>query len=419
MKISRLTLLTGALLVSGTSCLPALAETGDVISPLLTEERSSSTSSDLRDLKYAKPLPRPKGNQKPRFDTSSTGGAGVSDRSSDGRSVIRSKASGSRAWGSFGIPYTSTRVRVGNSVSGMSSSKKGYLTATYPYRAAGKLTFKSGSRTFSCSAQLIGPSILITAAHCVGPFGGKSFYTDFTYYPALYQDSSETSAPYGTWKALRAVLPGPWYRGTDTGSGACRNNDVAIIALKKQGGKFLGQKTGWFSYSWGPYSFRNNSKTKRSTAAVTTIGYPGLLDRGLIMQRSDGPSYLATCGKGKQIYQGSNFTGGSSGGAWLVNFDTASVGIPSFSGGASKGSQSTMAVVGVTSWGAADPNSRKDNWSSRLGRNKEYPKKDYTNSDSKMKGQGNIGSLLNSICKVKISGSSLVGTSLYNLGYCK
>ena len=416
MKINRLTLLSGALLVSGTSCLPAIAETGDVTSPLFTEERSSSTSSDLRALKDAKPLPRPTGNQKPRFDTSYTGSAGVSARSSDGRSVIWSKNGDSRAWGSFGIPYTSTRVRAGSSGgSGMTSSKRGYLTATYPYRAAGKLTFKkSNGKTYSCSAQLIGPSILITAAHCVGPFGGKKFYTDFTYYPALYMDSSETSAPYGTWKAITATLPNSWYNGSDTGSGSCRNNDVAVIALQKKSGKFLGKTTGWFKYSWGSYSFRNNSKTKRSTAAVTTVGYPGLLDNGRIMQRQDGPAYLATCGKGKQIYQGSNFTGGSSGGAWLVNFDTAGVGVPSFSGGASRGSQSTMAVVGVTSWGASDPNKPKDNWSSRLGRNEEYPKKDYTNADSKMKGQGNIGSLLNSICKVKLSGKTL-----YSLGYCK
>ncbi|WP_115080731.1 serine protease [Synechococcus sp. N32] len=414
MKINRFALLSSALLASGAFYLPVFAETGDVISPIVTAEASSSTSSDLRSLKTAKPMPRPKGNQKPQFDSSAAGAAGVSSRSFDGRSVIKSKGRDSRAWGSFGIPYTSTRVRAGYS-KGITSSKKGYLTATYPYRAAGKLTFKNDGKTFSCSAQLIGPSILITAAHCVGPFGGKKFYTDFTYYPALYADSSETSTPYGTWKSLVEVLPRAWYNGTDSGSGACRNNDVAIIALQPESGKFLGKTTGWYGYSWGGYSFRKNSKTKRTTAAVTTVGYPGLLDNGLIMQRQDGPAYLAKCkGKGEQIYQGSNFTGGSSGGAWLVNFDTASVGVPSFSGGASKGSQSSMSVVGVTSWGASDPNRPKDNWSSRLGKNKEYPKSSYTNADSKMVGEGNIGSLLNSICAVKVKGKSL-----YELGYCK
>ena len=93
-------------------------------------------------------------------------------------------------------------------------------------------------------------------------------------------------------------------------------------------------------------------------------------------------------------------------------FDTAGVGI-FFLGGLQRISIHN-GIVGVTSWGASDPNKPKDNWSSRLGRNEEYPKKDYTNAGSKMKGQGNIGSLLNSICKVKLSGKTL-----YSLGYCK
>ena len=414
MKINRIALLSGALLASGTFYLPAIAETDGAINSPISVEKTSSTHADLQTLRKAKPMPRQKGNQKPGFASSVKGRSGISPRSSDGQKILSSKGRDSRAWGSFGIPYTSTRVRAGYS-KGINSSKRGYLTGTYPYRAAGKLTFKSGSSVFSCSAQLIGPSILITAAHCVGPFGGKKFYTDFTYYPALYRDGAETSAPYGTWKGLTASLPTSWYNGTDSGSGACRNNDVAVIALQKQKGHFLGKTTGWYYYSWGPYSFRSNSKTKRSTAAVTTLGYPGLLDRGGVMQRQDGPAYLANCsGKADQIYQGSNFTGGSSGGAWLVNFDTASVGVPSFSGGASKGSQSTQAVVGVTSWGASDPNNPKDNWSSRLGKNKEFPKSSYQNSVSKMVGAGNIGALLNSVCSVKLGGKSL-----YNLGYCK
>ena len=97
----------------------------------------------------------------------------------------------------------------------------------------------------------------------------------------------------------------------------------------------------------------------------------------------------------------------------MVNFGSTGKGLPSLSGGASKGSKAIQAVVGVTSWGASDPNTPKDNWSSRFGRNKEYTKKSYMTTDSKMVGQGNIGSLLNSACK--IGGKN----SYYNQGYCK
>lgn len=410
MKSPRFFFLAGTLFVSGISVLPAYAA-DDVVNNSSGSSKSLSTREALVKLKNSKPFPRQTGNQKPKFESSVKGASGFSRSSDGGRGRSRSASnSGSRAYGSFGIPYTSTRVRVGN-VSGTSSSKRGYLSASYPYRPAGLLISSGGA----CSAQLIGPSILITAAHCVGPFGGERFFSNFTFYPGVYEDRSETNIPYGTWNSVNEVLPGSWYRGTDSGSGACRNNDLAILVLDKNSkGEFLGDKIGWYSYSWANYSFLNSSKTKRSTAAVTTLGYPGLLDNGKIMQRQDGPAYLATCsGGGKQIYQGSNFTAGSSGGAWLVNFGSIGKGLPSLSGGASKGSEASQAVVGVTSWGASDPNARKDNWSSRFGRNKEYTKKSYKTTHSKMVGQGNIGSLLNSICKV--GGKN----SYYNLGYCK
>lgn len=413
MKSPKFFFVAGVLFVSGIYVLPAYADV--VVNDVSGSRKSLSTGEALINLKNAKPFPRQTGKQNPKFESSVKGTSGFSRDSDGGRGRSKTaRNAGPRAYGSYGIPYTSTRVRVGN-VYGTSSSKKGYLSASYPYRPAGKLTFKNIDGKFAhCSAQLIGPSILITAAHCVGPFGKNKFYSDFTFYPGLYQDSSETNIPYGTWTAATAALPGAWLRGDDSGSGACRNNDLAVIVLNKNAkGHFLGKKIGWYSYSWGNFSFRNSSKTKRSTAAVTTLGYPGLLDDGLIMQRQDGPAYLATCsGGGKQIYQGSNFTGGSSGGAWLVNFGSRGKGLPVLSGGASKGSNATQAVVGVTSWGASDPNARKDNWSSRFGRNKEFPKKSYKTTHSKMVGEGNIGALLNGVCEL---GNK---NSYYNQGYC-
>ncbi|NEP54980.1 MAG: hypothetical protein F6K65_41855, partial [Moorea sp. SIO3C2] len=135
-------------------------------------------------------------------------------------------------------------------------------------------------------------------------------------------------------------------------------------------------------------------------------GYPGLLDQGRIMQRTDGPSYLTTVGGAEQIYQGSTFTGGSSGGPWIANLKYQD---PLFTGGAGPGTTPVNnVVVGVTSWGESDPNFSKNNYSSQFGQNAEFPNASYGRY-----GAGNIGALLNGLCSIVVNGSSL-GTQ----GYC-
>src|SRR4051812_33317520 len=79
------------------------------------------------------------------------------------------------------------------------------------------------------------------------------------------------------------------------------------------------------------YSFVSSSRTGNLTVAATaTLGYPFLMDSGNIMQRADGPTYTTTVGGAGQLMQGSNFTGRSSGGPWIVNFVAAN---PDLSGG--------------------------------------------------------------------------------------
>jgi hypothetical protein len=177
-------------------------------------------------------------------------------------------------------------------------------------------------------------------------------------------------------------------------------NDLAVIILNKNaGGQFVGDITGRLTYGWNNYSFVSSPKTGNlPVAAVSSLGYPGLLDGGRLMQRTDGPSYLTSLGSALQIYQGSDFTGGSSGGPWVVNLGFN----PGRTGGAVAGSAAVRnVVVGVTSWGASDPNAPKDNWSSRFSQNPQYPLGAYGTY-----GAGNIGSLLNSVCKLKPSGSA-------------
>ncbi|MGH8543013.1 MAG: trypsin-like serine peptidase [Gammaproteobacteria bacterium] len=313
----------------------------------------------------------------------------------------------SRAFGSFGIPYTTTRVQDGNQ-SAAGATRANRLGTTYPYRTVGKLTFSAGY----CSASLIRRSVIVTAAHCIQNFGtGSSIFSNFQFRPGHYGAAGATAAqiaPHGTWNWIRLVRPASWANGTDIGTGAARDNDLAVIALGKNAqNQFIGNITGYMSYGWNNYSFVTSSKTgNQHTAAVSTLGYPFLMDRGAIMQRTDGPSYTTSLGGAGQLWQGSNLTGGSSGGPWVVNFRSRTAAL---AGGAVEGSASVIAVIGVTSWGASDPNVPKDNWSSQFRQNTRYPNASYG-----VYGAGNIASLLNTLCSAAAPG----GGTLASQGYC-
>jgi V8-like Glu-specific endopeptidase len=312
-----------------------------------------------------------------------------------------------RAFGTFGIPYTTTRVQDGNqSAAGTTAANR--QSTTYPYRAVGKLTFSVGY----CSASLIRRSVIVTAAHCIQNFGsGGSIFSGFQFIPGHYGAAGATAAqiaPYGTWNWAALVRPASWANGTDIGAGAARDNDLAVIALRKNAnGQFIGNMVGYFSYGWNNYSFVTSPKTGNlHTAAVSTLGYPALMDSGLIMQRTDGPTYTTTVSGAGQLWQGSNFTGGSSGGPWVVNFRSR---VAALTGGAVAGTASVLAVIGVTSWGSADPNAPKDNYSSQFRQNARYPNANYGGY-----GAGNIASLLNTLC----SAAAPEGGTFASQGYC-
>lgn len=311
------------------------------------------------------------------------------------------------AFGSFGVPYTTARVQDGNlSAAGTTAANR--QSATYPYRAVGKLTFSAGW----CSASLIRRSVIVTAAHCVQNFGaGSTLFTNFQFRPGHYGAAGATAAqqaPHGSFGWLTLVRPATWANGTDIGSGAARDNDIAVIALRRNAaGQFVGNLTGWLGYGWNNYSFVSSARTGNlQTAAVTTLGYPAHMDGGAIMQRTDGPAYTTTVSGAHQIYSGSNFTGGSSGGPWVVNFRGR---VATLSGGAVAGTASNMAVVGVTSWGSANPNGPKDNYSSQFRQNTRYPNASYG-----IYGAGNIASLLNTLC----AAAAPEGGTLASQGYC-
>jgi hypothetical protein len=317
----------------------------------------------------------------------------------------------SRAFGSFGIPYTTTRVQDGIRKVWKGQTNLSRLGTTYPYSTVGRFTFNTPNGSSYCSASLILRSVLVTAAHCLQQFGSHpATYNTFRFTPAYYGPNGSTleqQHPYGVWKTGSVGRAFSWANGTDVGSGAARDNDIAVFIVKKKSGKFIGDRIGWMSYGWNNYSFVTSNRTGNlHTAATTTLGYPWYMDSGRIMQRADGPTYRTTVAGSEQLMQGSNFTGGSSGGPWVVNFSARDA---SLSGGAVQGSQSSVTVVGVTSWGSANPNFPKDNYSSQFGQNTRYPNASYGTY-----GAGNIGSLLNNLCKLPAP----EGGTYESRGYC-
>lgn len=332
-----------------------------------------------------------------------------------GVSGVRNSPFAPRAFGSFGIPYTTTRVQLGlrSGANALAASDANLLSVTYPYRAIGKLFFNTPQGPSYCSASVIRRGVIVTAAHCIQDFGGgAAINSGFRFVPGHYGAAGATLAqrePYGGWWAQGIVRPTVWANGTDIGCGAARNNDIAVLALRPNAqNQFIADVVGKLGYAWNNYSFVASPKTGNlRVAATSTLGYPAILDGGNIMQRADGPTYPTTVCNARQLWQGSNFGGGSSGGPWIVNFSGRSAVL---GGGAVPGGASVMAVVGVTSWGSADPNVQKDNYSSQFTQNPAYPAVAYG-----IYGPGNIGSLLNSLCSSRPTGS----TQTYaQLGYC-
>ena len=321
---------------------------------------------------------------------------GAAGASADGIHPLAGQA-GPPAYGTTSplaiAPYTTGGAYA--DVLGPTSVRTAVGVTSFPWRAAGKLYFNIGASTYVCTASMIKPGLLVTAAHCVYEFGTNSaagWHTNFLFAPARLDSTN----PYGTWTALTEFIPTPYYDGTDTCTtrGVVCNNDVAIITMAANaGGKLPGQVVGFYGYAWNGYSYVS-SFGGASLASITQLGYPVAFDSGLRMERTDGVGAYWTSGNLKHTVLGSAQTGGSSGGPWLVNFAAK----PVVGSGASLGNAAAFdTVVGVTSWGytTVGANTQGASW---FGQNVQYPSASYVDSHNINRGAGNIGLLVRDAC---------------------
>ena len=273
-------------------------------------------------------------------------------------------AAGTRGFGTGNHPFTTK---------GAYSQFTQYPVPLTPWRQAGKLLFTRNGLNFICSASLIRRGIAVTAAHCVNTFGTPTFNSATSFQPARHDGLT----PYGTIAAITVAVPSAYVNGTDdcTVAGVVCANDVALVILSSNPGTAIG----WYGTGSNGFGYTNTPFLGQTAAQITQLGYPGAFDSGNRMIRTDS---LGVFADPNNVQIGSDQTGGSSGGPWLVNFGVA----PSSTSTVPSENNSNL-VVATTSWGFTDPNI-KIQGASRFGNNTRFP----------APGDTNITALINAAC---------------------
>lgn len=284
--------------------------------------------------------------------------------SSNSSNANNTSGVGDLEYGSQGYPFTTRSA---------DSQSNGYTTPSiqtptnqFPWAASGQLfmTFPNGN--YVCSASLIKPGLVVTAAHCISNYGTTTVATNIQFVPGRF----DNYAPYGVWTVSNVVYPSVYRSGTDTcdpnAVGVVCANDMAVLVLNPDSsGKYAGTYIGYLGYSWNGYSFSSTFKSGTLTGEITQLGYPCLFDSCTRMVRTDGPAITAAY---NQFQLGSAQTGGSSGGPWTLNFG-ANFSAPNVIPGT--GAMPNV-VTGVTSWGYNDQ-TLKVQGAAQFGNNAAYP----------------------------------------------
>lgn len=376
-------------------------------------EAAAGVAVKVAPSRSASPIPQVFRDRLPRIDPRNlrpgdatlrgtfTGPASRVPGSPDGKRKRRSGKSGNQAqaFGTAKMPYTTQRVMV-TELGTPSDSKFNTPVTSYPFSATGKIlaTFPGG-QGFICTGSLIGPGLLVTAAHCIHNFGqgDAGFATDVKWQPSHFANAAgKAQKPYGTYSWKTAAIPSTYHDGTDTceagSAGVVCNNDIAIVILKPRDGQEAGEALGWYGYGTNGFSYVQSPTLGNKTVVhITQLGYPKAFDKGFQMIRTDAVGFRYNVGQLRNTKMGSAQTGGSSGGPWLVNFGTP----PDIKLGEDAGEAANdNIVVGVTSWGFTDTVVNEQG-SSFFGQNLEYPQTDVQNGGW---GAGNLGFLVNFFC---------------------
>jgi V8-like Glu-specific endopeptidase len=178
---------------------------------------------------------------------------------------------------------------------------------SFPYLTLGRLYYTDpGHGTFYCSAAVIRPRVVVTAAQCVHS-GDTSpgFYSNVQFVPA-YRDGV---APFGTWNAAYLVIHSNWI----STHGALPNaTDYAVVELQDRtiNGvvRRIGDVTGFLGYVI--------QKLRPNHAHL--LAYTSSFDSGEKLHQVTGQSFRTAAAT--NVEYGSDLRSGSSGGAIIQDF---------------------------------------------------------------------------------------------------
>lgn len=204
-----------------------------------------------------------------------------------------------------------TAADVGAAQAHFSSSRLVPLAAdlSYPYRTVGRLFLQTPDRPFSCSAAVVAPRLVLTAAHCVhSGSAAPGFYSQFLFVPA-YRDGK---APFGSWTVRSLHVPADWARRGTSPHPA----DYALLEMNDLRGRRLGDVVGWLGVQ------TENLHPNH----VHMLAYPRAYDAGERMHQVTAGSHQV--GFNNTVLYGSDLTRGASGGPMIQNFGEPAIGQP-------------------------------------------------------------------------------------------
>ena len=167
-----------------------------------------------------------------------------------------------------------------------------------PLIFAGKLFFTKPNGDFMCSAQFIAKRVLLTAAHCVRDDETGKFWKNITFF--LQYDKGRASAKYT--ESCAATFNSWVQPGNEK-----YLSDFAMILVNED------SRNGWFGMQWNWQGAYNQA---------TKIGYPVGISKGEVIQVLSGPIAVGN-GLVELRHGNPNEQGGSSGGAWIGNYDSS------------------------------------------------------------------------------------------------